>query len=212
MESRRSGPLTAVLLRGRCGVAPTEVSGSRRKRLIPTRAWALPLLLLSSLVAVASPAAATAELPQDIHRHVVFGQRGWTVRWQARAFEQGGFYRLYAGQSQDGLRLVDVQHTVRGIGNYQYSDGPDGSPQLYYQLRYVAPGGEELVLATLRLELGGLGSLPVSIGQDGTDFKALHEVRSPLSLASRRLAQQRGAGLPTAESIQPEVPPPKLGE
>ncbi len=211
MGSQKSAPLRAVRPGVLRGVARGDVPGWRRKRLIPRRAWALPLLVLSSLFAVASPAAATAQLSQEIRRNVVFGQRGWTIRWQARAFEPGGFYRLYVGQSQDNLRLVDVQQSVLGIGNYQYSDGPDGATQLYYQLRYVAQGGDELILGTLRLDLDGVGSLPASIGQDGSDFKALHEVGSPLSLVSKRLAHQPEAGLPKTESAQPEVPPPRPG-
>jgi len=211
MESRASGPLTAVCPGQGRGVARGDVPGSRCKRLIPLRAWALPLLVVSSFFAVASPAAAVAELPQDIRYHVVFGSRNWTVRWQARAFEQGGLYRLYAGQSRDSLRLVDVQNAVRGIGSYQFSDGPDGSTQLYYQLRYLIPDGEELVLGTLRLDLEGLGSLPVSVELGGPGLKALHEVWSPLSLASNRLVRTLEAGLPRAEPPRPEVPPPRPG-
>jgi len=150
-----------------------------------------------------------AELPQDIRYHVVFGSRDWTVRWQAEAFEQGGLYRLYAGRSQHSLSLVDVQHAVRGIGSYQYSDGPDGSTQLYYQLRYVAPDGDELVLGTLRLDLEGVVPLPVSVELDGPGIKALHEVWSSLSLTSNRITQYRVAGLPKAEPPRPEVPPPR---
>jgi hypothetical protein len=212
MGSSRPKPPGAVCLRGRCGVVRGDDASFRRGQIIPIRAWALPLLILSSLAAVPRPAAATVEVPQDIVRQVVFGQRSWTVRWQARARHHGGFYRLYAGQSHDSLRLVDVQRTVRGIGDYHYIDGPDGSPQLYYQLRYADPSGEELVLATLRLDIDGVGSLPASVGQDETGFKAMFEVRCPLLLASRRRAQQREAGPRKAESTQPEVPPPKPGE
>lgn len=211
MGSQQSGPQRAVRLGVLRGVARGEVPGFWIKRLNLRRVWALPLLVLSSLLAVAAPAAATEELSREIRRNVVFGQRGWTVRWQARAFEQGGFYRLYVGRSQDSLRLVDVQHTVRGVGNYRYNDRLDGSARLYYQLRYVAPGGEELILGTLRLDLDGVGSIPASVWQERSDFKALHEEWSSLSLASTRLGEQPEAGLPKAESAQPEVPPPRPG-
>jgi len=167
------------------------------------------LIVLAAVTAVAVPASALQQAAPELRRVVSAGDPDWTVVWQAATAEGHGQFRLYGGPGLDSLQLVDVQQATPGVAGYRFQDGRVGVPAWYYQLRYVGPKGEELVLGSLRVDLIGLRPAPASVSVAAQLVTTLPSTGPPLALASRR--QPPPPSIPVADGARPEpdVPPPR---
>ena len=165
--------------------------------------------MLAAVTAVAVPASALQQAAPELRRVVSAGDPDWTVVWQATTAEGHGQFRLYGGPGLDSLQLVDVQQATPGVAGYRFQDGRVGVPAWYYQLRYVGPKGEELVLGSLRVDLIGLRPAPASVSVAAQLVTTLPSTGPPLALASRR--QPPPPSIPVADGARPEpdVPPPR---
>jgi len=167
------------------------------------------LLTVAALAAIVAPAGALEQPPLELRRVVSAGDPDWTVVWQATTAEGHGQFRLYGGPGLDSLQLVDVQQATPGVAGYRFQDGIVGVPAWYYQLRYVGPKGEELVLGSLRVDLIGLRPALASANVPAQLVTTLPSTGPPLALASRR--QPPPPSIPVADGARPEpdVPPPR---
>jgi hypothetical protein len=167
------------------------------------------LVVLAAVTAVAMPASALQQAAPELRRVVSAGDPDWTVVWQATTAEGHGQFRLYGGPGLDSLQLVDVQQATPGVAGYRFQDGRVGVPAWCYQLRYVGPKGEELVLGSLRVDLVGLRPASASVTALAQAATALPATGAPLMLASHRQPPPANAALADDDRPEPDVPPPR---
>ena len=165
--------------------------------------------MLAAVTAVAVPAFALQQAAPELRRVVSAADPDWTVVWQATTAEGHGQFRLYGGPGLDSLQLVDVQQAAPGVAGYRYRDTRIGVPAWYYQLRYVGPKGEELVLGSLRVEVVGLRPAPASASVPAQVVTALPATGAPLTLASHRQPPPANVALAENDKPEPDVPPPR---
>lgn len=159
--------------------------------------------------ALAQAPAGSAPL-RESRRVVASSDSAWTVHWRARTSERGGQFRLYRGAGPDALQIVDIQQAAAGLNSYRFDDAPDGLARRYYQLRYVGSKGEELILASLRVETAGLQSTPGSLELPPPVAKALPAARPLLAVVRARQAPPSSTAPDEGDRPEPDVPPPRV--
>lgn len=131
-----------------------------------------------------------------------------TVRWEARAHQDGLRLRLYRGVDAEHLELIADGEAVRGVGRYEYVATHPAAPQLVYQLRVVLAAGEESVLGTvLALTEHALPDRPTISYHHGTP--AVLPDSPGCSPCVRSAA--RGSAVSQAVGLRPppSIPPPR---
>jgi hypothetical protein len=164
-----------------------------------------------SVVMAPTLEASIVQAPEFFFTTCYRGDAGHMVHWRARTSDAGGFFRLYVGVHPGTLQVSALENA--GVGEREYSvlAKTPVTNWFYCELRYVTPTGDEVVVASARVNQQRLQKLPFSVDFPNAGEKARIQVRwEPLDPVQRNIPVAR-VSIPWMPAPEPETPPPRTG-